>query len=67
MLGLPQASVSRHLRIMRERRLVLARRDGMSVYYSVANEKVLEALDLLRQVLNDDLNRSARLAQAIVE
>lgn len=65
MLQLPQATVSRHLKILRERHLVTAQRDGMNVYYSVANAKVLDALDLLRQVLNDNLNRSATLAKAI--
>lgn len=64
-LELPQATVSRHLKILRERNLVTARRDGMNVYYSLTNEKVLDALDLLRQVLNENLNRSATLARAI--
>ncbi|MBI4671183.1 MAG: winged helix-turn-helix transcriptional regulator [Chloroflexi bacterium] len=64
-LQLPQATVSRHLKILRERNLVAARRDGMNVYYSLTNDKILEALDLLRQVLNDNLNRSATLAKAI--
>lgn len=64
-LDLPQATVSRHLKILRERNLVNARRDGMNVYYSLTNEKVVDALDLLRQVLNDNLTRSATLAKAI--
>lgn len=65
MLALPQATVSRHLKILRERNLVTARRDGMNVYYTVRNDKVLDALDLLRQVLNDNLRRSGTLARAI--
>jgi DNA-binding transcriptional ArsR family regulator len=65
LLTLPQATVSRHLKILRERDLVNARRDGMNVYYSVSNDKVLDALDLLRQVLNEQLTRSAELARAI--
>lgn len=64
-LGLPQATVSRHLKILRERNLVNARRDGMNVYYALMNVKVVDALDLLRQVLNDNLLRSATLAQAL--
>ncbi|TAH51267.1 MAG: ArsR family transcriptional regulator [Chloroflexota bacterium] len=63
MVELPQATVSRHLKILRERRLVQARREGMNVYYSLTNEKVLNALDLLRQVLNENLAHGARLAQ----
>lgn len=65
LLETPQATVSRHLKILRERNLVTARREGMNVYYTVTNEKVLDALDILRSILNDNLNRSAKLARAI--
>jgi DNA-binding transcriptional ArsR family regulator len=66
-LDLPQATVSRHLKILRERRLAQARRDGMNVYYSLTNDKVLKALDLLREVLNDNLAHGVRLMQAFAE
>ena len=64
-LHLPQATVSRHLKVLRERGLVSARRDGMNVHYTLTNAKVLAALDLLRQVLNENLSRSAKLAKVI--
>lgn len=67
LLDLPQATASRHLKILRERRLVGARREGMNVYYSLTNEKVLTALDLLREVLNENLAYGARLAQVLGE
>lgn len=65
MVDLPQATTSRHLKILRERRLVRPRRDGMNVYYTLNNPKVLDALDLLREVLNENLVYDARLAQAL--
>jgi len=65
MVDLPQATASRHLKILRERRLVRARREGMSVYYTLNNPKVLDALDLLREVLNENLVYEAKLAQAL--
>lgn len=65
MMDLPQATVSRHLKILRDRSLVTARRDGMNVFYSVTNMKVLDALDLLRTVLNENLVHRAKLARAI--
>lgn len=65
MVDLAQAATSRHLKVLRERRLVRARRDGMSVYYTLINRKVLDALDLLREVLNENLAYDARLAQAL--
>ena len=50
-LGLRQPAVSRHLRVLRERSLVTAERRGASVYYSLADRRVLDAMDLLREVL----------------
>ena len=50
-LDLPQANVSQHLAIMRERGLVNARKDGQFVFYSLTTMKIVEAVDLLRQVM----------------
>lgn len=50
-LDLPQANVSQHLAIMRERGLVNARKDGQFVYYSLTTLKIVEAVDLLREVM----------------
>ena len=50
-LDLPQANVSQHLAIMRERGLVHARKDGQFVFYSLTTPKIIEAVDLLRQVM----------------
>lgn len=64
-LNLPQATVSRHLKVLRERGMVVGRREGMNVYYSVTSKKVLRALDLLREVLSEHLDQRAELADAI--
>lgn len=45
-LGIPQATVSNHLRILRHLNLVVGERDGRSVTYRIADEHVSE---LLRQ------------------
>ena len=63
-LALPQPTVSRHLKMLRERGLVLARREGQSVYYEIADPRVIEALDLLRTVLADMLRSQASLARS---
>ncbi|MBP7700551.1 metalloregulator ArsR/SmtB family transcription factor [Candidatus Woesebacteria bacterium] len=53
MLDLPQANISQHLMILRDAQVVKTRRDGKQVYYSLNNEKILQANDLLREVLID--------------
>ena len=66
-LDLPQANVSQHLSILRERGIVSARREGTSVYYSLANPKIGEACDLVQEVLADQLARNQILANSLEE
>lgn len=62
-LGLPQPTTSRHLKVLRERGLVVAERDAQSIYYTLADQRVIQALDLLRAVLNDKLEAQAQLVR----
>jgi DNA-binding transcriptional ArsR family regulator len=64
-LNLSQPNISRHLKVLRERGMVNAARDGANVVYSLADERVIEALDLMRQVLGDHLAAGAQLAKAM--
>jgi len=50
-LSLAQPTVSRHLKVLRDRRMVVATRDGTSIFYRLADERVIQALNLLREVL----------------
>lgn len=52
-LDLPQPTTSRHLRILRDRDLVTTERDGTSVIYELADGRMIEALDLLREIIRD--------------
>jgi len=58
-----QPAVSHHLRIMRERGVVRFERRGKSVYYSPADPRIIEALDLLRAVQSDIMQQQGVLAQ----
>ena len=50
-LSLPQSNVSQHLGILRDKGLVRRERDGQFVYYSLTSPKIIEAMDLLREVM----------------
>jgi len=63
-LGLRQSNLSQHLGILRDQRLVTARRDGQTVYYSLRDRRVTQAFDLLREVLRQVLMEGERLAVA---
>lgn len=60
-LDTSQTTTSRHLKVLRERGIVRAERSGQAVYYALTDQRVIEALDLLRAVLNDQLESQAAL------
>ena len=60
-LELPQSTVSRHLAILREKKLVKTERQGMNVIYSLSDVRVIEALDVLRAVLRDQLEEQRQI------
>lgn len=62
-LDIPQPTISHHLKILRERSLVRTHKDGTTVYYALADERVIQAVDLLRAVLHDSLAAQAKLAE----
>ena len=64
-LKLPKANLSQHLSILRQRRIVAARREGLNVYYKCANQKMLKACEILREVLMEQLADGGRLGKWI--
>lgn len=66
-LNLTQPTTSRHLKNLRERDMVIAERDGQSVIYSIADQRIIHALDLLREVLADMLRSQASLSRSVSE
>jgi len=50
-LQLPQPTVSRHLRVLRQQSLVRTRREGVSVMYRLADRRVIDVLNTLRQLV----------------
>jgi DNA-binding transcriptional ArsR family regulator len=66
-LGIPQATVSRHLKILRDRSLVTTERNGSYIYYQLATPQVLEALDIMRTILAETLVQQSSLVDAALD
>jgi DNA-binding transcriptional ArsR family regulator/YHS domain-containing protein len=64
MLDLPQANISQHLTILRDANVVTAVRDGKQVCYTLAHPKILEACDVLREVLIEQ-NKDSKIASQL--
>jgi ArsR family transcriptional regulator, virulence genes transcriptional regulator len=64
-LKCPQAVASRHLAILRKSGVVQARREGVSIYYSLTNPRIVEACDISRQVLLEQVARNKQIAERL--
>jgi len=60
-LGIPQPTTSRHLKVLRERGLVFTERQGTVVTYHLADQRIIQALDLLRSAMRDSVTQRANL------
>lgn len=66
-LEMPQPTVSRHLRVLREQSLVFTERDGPAVIYRLADRRIIEVLNTMQQVMFDALARQSGLIDAVQE
>jgi DNA-binding transcriptional ArsR family regulator len=63
MMQISQANLSQHLGLMRQKGIVIARREGLNIYYRLSNPKIIKACVLMRQVLLENLESGAVLVE----
>lgn len=63
-LNVPQSTVSRHLRILRERNLVNTTRQGTAILYSLADKRIIKSLDLMREILAEQIQSEAAITNS---
>lgn len=56
-LNMTQSAISHQLRILKQNRLVKSRRDGKSIFYSLADDHVRTIIDQGREHLEEDSGR----------
>jgi DNA-binding transcriptional ArsR family regulator len=60
-LGVPQPTISRHLKVLRDRGLVSTERQGTVITYHLVDQRVIQAMDLLRSAMRNRLTQRANL------
>ncbi|MDF1542280.1 MAG: metalloregulator ArsR/SmtB family transcription factor [Anaerosomatales bacterium] len=60
--GFTQSNVSQHLTILRGKGIVRARRQGKYAYYSITNPKIIQAFDLITEVMQESWQVESRAA-----
>ena len=62
-LGIPKANISQHLSVLRQRRVVACRREGVNIYYRISNPKIVQVCALMRDVLTEQLMEEGRVVK----
>ena len=65
-LDVPQSVISRHLGLLRERGVVKPRREGVNVYYSLADTKIAEACDIVHDILLNQIAKNRESAERLM-
>ena len=60
-LGVEQANLSQHLAILRSHQIVVNRKDGNQVFYSIRNPLLMEVLDIMRLYFQSTLTDTIQM------
>src|SRR3989344_8322453 len=60
-----QSTISQHLTILRQKNLVLTKRSGKNIYYSLAYPEMIKACDIMRDILFKQLKKNEKLIKKI--
>jgi ArsR family transcriptional regulator len=65
--GLSQANLSQHLAILRSKGVVNTRREGNNIFYSISNLKILQAYDLISEVLRESIKSKNEMINDVTD
>ena len=60
-LGIEQANASQHLAVLRSKQIVVNRKAGNQVYYSIRDKALIEVLDILRRYVYSQLSTTVNM------
>lgn len=64
-LGLEQANASQHLTVLRSKQIVVNRKEGNQVYYSLRDPALVEVLDILKRYFYSQLSETMSMLKEI--
>ena len=64
-LELAQANGSQHLAVLRTKRILVTRKEGNQVFYSVRDPRIIQVLDVLKEYFYDQLTGDQALLEEI--
>jgi ArsR family transcriptional regulator len=64
-LSVAKGNLAQHLTILKQRQIVDTRREGINVYYHVTDPKIIQACELMRSVLLNQLKAAEKLSRKV--
>ncbi len=64
-LGMEQANVSQHLAVLRAKQIVVNRKAGNQVFYSVRDPLIIQVLDLMRKYFHKQLSEDLSILEEV--
>jgi ArsR family transcriptional regulator len=57
------SAISQHLRNMKDKSVVVTRKEGQTVYYRLKNPKIIKGCHMIRQILLEEMESQGRMAR----
>jgi ArsR family transcriptional regulator len=64
-LGIEQANASQHLSVLRAKQIVVSRKMGNQVFYSIRDHALVEVLDILRRYFYSQLSSTVSMMKEV--
>jgi DNA-binding transcriptional ArsR family regulator len=64
-LDIEQANMSQHLSVLRAKRIVVSRKVGNQVFYSIRDHALIEVLDILRRYFYSQLSSTVSMLKEV--
>lgn len=64
-LGIEQANASQHLAVLRAKQIVVSRKVGNQVYYSIRDRALIDVLDILRRYFYAQLDTTVNMLKEV--
>lgn len=63
--GLSKANLSQHMTVLKAKGVIITRREGVNIYYCISNPKIIQACNLMREVLMEQLEEKGKMVSRL--
>ena len=65
--GLNKVSMTQHMNVLKSKGVIISRREGQQLFYSIANPKIIQACNLMREVLVEQHKERGKVVSGLFD